>query len=158
MIKRMKYPGYFLIVSDFIRYARGRGIPVGPGRGSAAGSLVAYCLRITDVDPLAFDLIFERFLNPERISMPDIDIDFCERRRGEVITYVTQKYGRENVAQIITFGTMKARAVVRDVGRVMEFPVSEVDRVAKLIPNQLDMTLDLALQDSPALADLAQRD
>src|SRR6185295_14315749 len=105
MIKRMKYPGYFLIVWDFIRYARERGIPVGPGRGSAAGSLVAYSLRITDVDPLEFNLIFERFLNPERVSMPDIDIDFCERRRGEVIEYVTRKYGRENVAQIITFGT-----------------------------------------------------
>src|SRR4051812_33627336 len=108
MIKQMKYPGYFLIVWDFIRYAREQGIPVGPGRGSAAGSLVAYCLRITDVDPIDFDLIFERFLNPERVSLPDIDIDFCERRRGEVIEYVTRKYGRENVAQIITFGTMKA--------------------------------------------------
>ena len=105
-------PGYFLIVWDFIRYAREQGIPVGPGRGSAAGSLVAYCMRITDVDPIDFDLIFERFLNPERISLPDIDIDFCERRRGEVIDYVTRKYGRENVAQIITFGTMKAKAVV----------------------------------------------
>ena len=127
MIKRMKYPGYFLIVWDFIRYAREQGIPVGPGRGSAAGSLVAYCLRITDVDPLNFDLIFERFLNPERVSLPDIDIDFCERRRGEVIEYVTRKYGRENVAQIITFGTMKAKAVVRDVGRVLEMPFAEVD-------------------------------
>ena len=112
----MRYPGYFLIVWDFIRYARDHGIPVGPGRGSAAGRLVAYCLRITDVDPLEFDLIFERFLNPERVSLPDIDIDFCERRRGEVIEYVTRKYGRENVAQIITFGTLKARAAVRDVG------------------------------------------
>ncbi len=110
VIKRMRYPGYFLIVWDFIRYAREKGIPVGPGRGSAAGSLVAYCLKITDVDPLEFGLIFERFLNPERVSLPDIDIDFCERRRAEVIEYVTQKYGRENVAQIITFGTMKARA------------------------------------------------
>ena len=123
MIKQMKYPGYFLIVWDFIRYAREQGIPVGPGRGSAAGSLVAYCLRITDVDPIEFDLIFERFLNPERVSLPDIDIDFCERRRGEVIEYVTQKYGRENVAQIITFGTMKARAVVRDVGPRHGHPV-----------------------------------
>ena len=158
IIKRMKYPGYFLIVWDFIRYARERQIPVGPGRGSAAGSLVAYCLRITDVDPLHFDLYFERFLNPERVTLPDIDIDFCERRRGEVIAYVTEKYGRENVAQIITFGTMKARAVVRDVGRVMEMPISEVDRVAKLIPNQLDMTLDQALQDAPALAELETRD
>jgi DNA polymerase-3 subunit alpha len=158
MITQMKYAGYFLIVWDFIRYTRERGIPVGPGRGSAAGSLVAYCMRITDVDPLHFDLYFERFLNPERVTLPDIDIDFCERRRGEVIAYVTEKYGRENVAQIITFGTMKAKAVVRDVGRVMELPISEVDRVAKLIPNQLDMTLDLALEESPQLADLEQRD
>ena len=158
MIKRMNYPGYFLIVWDFIRHAREQQIPVGPGRGSAAGSLVAYCLKITDVDPLHFDLYFERFLNPERVSLPDIDIDFCERRRGEVIAYVTQKYGRENVAQIITFGTMKAKAVVRDVGRVMEMPISDVDRVAKLIPNQLEMTLDLAVQENPALADLEKRD
>src|SRR5205085_2819553 len=140
MIKKMKYPGYFLIVWDFIRYARERGIPVGPGRGSAAGSLVAYCMRITDVDPIDFDLIFERFLNPERVSLPDIDIDFCERRRGEVIEYVTRKYGRENVAQIITFGTMKAKAVVRDVGRVLEMPFAEVDKVAKLIPAALERT------------------
>jgi DNA polymerase-3 subunit alpha len=158
MIKRMNYPGYFLITWDFIRYARERGIPVGPGRGSAAGSLVAYCMKITDVDPLHFDLYFERFLNPERVSLPDIDIDFCERRRGEVITYVTEKYGRENVAQIITFGTMKARAVVRDVGRVMEFPISEVDRVAKLIPATLDMTLDKAIEEIPALAELEKKD
>jgi DNA polymerase-3 subunit alpha len=158
VIRRMKYPGYFLIVWDFIRYARERGIPVGPGRGSAAGSLVAYCLRITDVDPLQFDLYFERFLNPERVTLPDIDIDFCERRRGEVISYVTERYGRENVAQIITFGTMKAKAAVRDVGRVMEMPISEVNRVANLIPSQLDMTLDLALADAPALADLEKTD
>jgi DNA polymerase-3 subunit alpha len=158
MIRRMKYSGYFLIVWDFIRYARSLGIPVGPGRGSAAGSIVAYCLGITDVDPLHFDLYFERFLNPERVSLPDIDIDFCERRRGEVIAYVTAKYGRENVAQIITFGTMKARAVVRDVGRVMEMSVSEVDRVAKLIPNQLEMTLDLALEESPPLAEAQRTD
>jgi DNA polymerase-3 subunit alpha len=158
LIKRMRYPGYFLIVWDFIRHARERGIPVGPGRGSSAGSLVAYALRITDVDPLHFDLYFERFLNPERVTLPDIDVDFCERRRGEVITYVTEKYGRENVAQIITFGTMKARAVVRDVGRVMEMPIAEVDRVAKLIPNQLDMTLDKAVEESPPLADLEQQD
>src|SRR5436190_2994654 len=158
MIKRMKYPGYFLIVWDFIRYARERGIPVGPGRGSAAGSLVAYCLRITDVDPLDFNLIFERFLNPERVSMPDIDIDFCERRRTEVIDYVTRKYGRENVAQIITFGTMKAKAVVRDVGRVLEMPYADVDRVAKLIPAALDMTLDKALEESDALREMEQRD
>jgi DNA polymerase III subunit alpha len=158
MIKRMEYPGYFLIVWDFIRYARERGIPVGPGRGSAAGSLVAYSLRITDVDPLDFDLIFERFLNPERISLPDIDIDFCERRRGEVIDYVTQKYGRENVAQIITFGTMKARAVVRDVGRSLDIPFADVDRVAKLIPPSLDMTLDKALDEVPQLKQLTEQD
>ncbi|MGH9315151.1 MAG: DNA polymerase III subunit alpha, partial [Vicinamibacterales bacterium] len=158
MIKRMKYPGYFLIVWDFIRYARERGIPVGPGRGSAAGSLVAYCLRITDVDPLQYDLIFERFLNPERVSLPDIDIDFCERRRGEVIEYVTRKYGRENVAQIITFGTMKARAVVRDVGRALDIPFADVDRVAKLIPPALDMTLARALDENPALKELEQKD
>jgi DNA polymerase-3 subunit alpha len=158
MIKKMKYPGYFLIVWDFIRYAREQDIPVGPGRGSAAGSLVAYCLRITDVDPIDFDLIFERFLNPERVSLPDIDIDFCERRRGEVIDYVTRKYGRENVAQIITFGTMKAKAVVRDVGRVLEMPFADVDKVAKLIPPTLDMTLDKALEESQALKDLEKND
>ena len=149
----MGFAGYFLIVWDFIRYARERKIPVGPGRGSAAGSLVAYCLRITDIDPIENQLIFERFLNPERISPPDIDIDFCEERRGEVIEYVTRKYGRDNVAQIITFGTMKAKAVVRDVGRVMDMTYAEVDRIAKMIPFDLKMTLDKALAESPALAD-----
>ena len=158
MIQRMGYAGYFLIVWDFIRYAREHGIPVGPGRGSAAGSLVAYCLQITDVDPLEFDLIFERFLNPERVSLPDIDIDFCERRRGEVIEYVTRKYGRENVAQIITFGTMKARAAVRDVGRTLGLSYADVDRVAKQIPPTLDMTLDKALEESSTLRDLRQND
>jgi DNA polymerase III subunit alpha len=158
MIKQMKYPGYFLITWDFIRHAREQGVPVGPGRGSAAGSFVAYCMRITDVDPIEYDLIFERFLNPERVSLPDIDIDFCERRRGEVIDYVTRKYGRENVAQIITFGTMKARAVVRDVARVMDIPYADADKVAKAIPPALDMTLDKALQENPALRDMAQRD
>jgi DNA polymerase III subunit alpha len=158
MIKQMKYPGYFLIVWDFIRYARELGIPVGPGRGSAAGSLVAYCMRITDVDPIDFDLIFERFLNPERVSLPDIDIDFCERRRGEVIDYVTRKYGRENVAQIITFGTMKAKAVVRDVGRVLEMPFADVDKVAKQIPAALDMTLEKALEESEPLRQMEQTD
>ncbi|MGB2715758.1 MAG: DNA polymerase III subunit alpha [Vicinamibacterales bacterium] len=158
MIKQMKYPGYFLIVWDFIRYAREHSIPVGPGRGSAAGSFVAYCLRITDVDPIEYDLIFERFLNPERVSLPDIDIDFCERRRGEVIDYVTQKYGRENVAQIITFGTMKARAVVRDVARVMDIPYADADRVAKAVPPALDMTLAKALEESPALKEMEQKD
>ena len=158
VIKRMKYPGYFLIVWDFIRYARERGIPVGPGRGSAAGSLVAYCLQITDVDPLEFDLIFERFLNPERVSLPDIDIDFCERRRSEVIEYVTQKYGRENVAQIITFGTMKARAAVRDVGRTLGMSYADVDRVAKQIPPTLDMTLDRAVEETQTLKDMFGQD
>jgi DNA polymerase III subunit alpha len=158
MIKQMKYPGYFLIVWDFIRYAREQGIPVGPGRGSAAGSFVAYCLRITDVDPIEYDLIFERFLNPERVSLPDIDIDFCERRRGEVIDYVTQKYGRENVAQIITFGTMKARAVVRDVARVMDIPYADADRVAKAVPAALDMTLAKALEQNPVLKEMEQKD
>src|SRR6187455_1850302 len=158
MIRKMGYSGYFLIVWDFIRYAREEGIPVGPGRGSAAGSLVAWCMRITDVDPLDFDLIFERFLNPERVSLPDIDVDFCERRRGEVIDYVTRKYGRENVAQIITFGTMRARAVVRDVARVMDIPYADADRVAKAIPPALDMTLERALEESPPLKELQQKD
>ncbi|HEX4913308.1 MAG TPA: DNA polymerase III subunit alpha, partial [Vicinamibacterales bacterium] len=158
MIKKMGYPGYFLIVWDFIRYAREHGIPVGPGRGSAAGSLAAWALRITDVDPLYYDLIFERFLNPERVSLPDIDVDFCERRRGEVIAYVTEKYGRENVSQIITFGTMKAKAVIRDVGRVMDMPYADVDRIAKQIPPALDMTLDKALAENPVLRDMAKND
>jgi DNA polymerase III subunit alpha len=158
MIKRMGYSGYFLIVWDFIRYAREQGIPVGPGRGSAAGSLVAWSLRITDVDPLHYDLIFERFLNPERVSLPDIDVDFCERRRGEVIEYVTRRYGRENVSQIITFGTMKAKAVVRDVGRVMDMPYADVDRIAKQIPPALDMTLEKALTENPALRQMQDQD
>ena len=158
LIKKMGFPGYLLIVWDFIRYAREEQIPVGPGRGSAAGSLVAWCMRITDVDPIDFGLLFERFLNPERISMPDIDVDFCERRRGEVIDYVTRKYGRENVAQIITFGTMKAKAVVRDVGRVLEMPYADVDRIAKQIPPALDMTLDKALAENPVLKEMAAKD
>ena len=158
MIKKMGFPGYLLIVWDFIRYAREQQIPVGPGRGSAAGSLVAWCMRITDVDPIDFDLIFERFLNPERISMPDIDVDFCERRRGEVIEYVTRKYGRENVAQIITFGTMKAKAVIRDVGRVLEMPYADVDRIAKQIPPALDMTLEKALTENPVLKEMWTKD
>jgi DNA polymerase-3 subunit alpha len=158
MIKKMGFPGYLLIVWDFIRYAREEGIPVGPGRGSAAGSLVAWCMRITDVDPIDFELLFERFLNPERISMPDIDVDFCERRRGEVIDYVTRKYGRENVAQIITFGTMKAKAVVRDVGRSLDMSYADVDRIAKQIPAALDMTLDKALAENPILKDMYAKD
>jgi DNA polymerase-3 subunit alpha len=158
VIRRVGFAGYFLIVWDFIRYAREHGIPVGPGRGSAAGSLVAYCLKITDIDPIEGDLIFERFLNEERISPPDIDIDFCENRRGEVIEYVTRKYGRENVAQIITFGTMKAKAVVRDVGRVLDMPYGDVDKIAKMIPFDLKMTLDKALEESPPLKEAYQKD
>jgi len=158
MIQQMRYAGYFLIVWDFIRHARSQGIPVGPGRGSAAGSLVSYALQITDVDPLQYDLLFERFLNPERVSMPDIDIDFCMRRRGEVIDYVTQKYGRSNVAQIITFGTMAAKAAIKDVGRAMDLPYGEVDRIAKLVPNQLNITLDEALKQAPQLSSLVESD
>ncbi len=150
-IERMRFPSYFLIVWDFIKYSREHGIPVGPGRGSSAGSLVAYCLRITDVDPIQYGLIFERFLNPERISLPDIDIDFCMRGRPRVIDYVTRKYGRENVAQIITFGTMAARAVIRDAGRGLDIPFAEVDRIAKLIPAELDATVDKALASVPQL-------
>lgn len=141
VITKTGYAGYFLITYDFIKAARDRGIPVGPGRGSAAGSLVAYALRITDVCPLKFDLLFERFLNPERVSMPDIDVDFCFERRGEVIEYVRQKYGRESVGQIITFGTMKSRAVIKDVGRVLGFTPAETDALAKLIPNQPNFSL-----------------
>ena len=152
MIKKMRFAGYFLIVWDFIHYARTQGVPVGPGRGSAAGSLVSYALRITDIDPLQYDLLFERFLNPERVSMPDIDIDFCVRRRGEVIEYVRGKYGEENVAQIITFGTMAAKAAIKDVGRALDMPYGDVDRLAKLIPEQLNITLDEALKKSPQLA------
>jgi DNA polymerase-3 subunit alpha len=141
-----------------VRFAKERKIPVGPGRGSAAGSLVSYSLGITDLDPLQHNLLFERFLNPERISLPDIDIDFCMNRRGEVIEYVTQKYGRENVAQIITFGTMAAKAALKDVARAMEFPYGEADRIAKLVPNQLNITIEEALKQSPQLASLAERE
>ncbi len=151
IIKKMSFASYFLIVWDFIRYARTQGVPVGPGRGSAAGSLVSYGLRITDVDPLQYGLLFERFLNPERVSLPDIDIDFCMRRRGEVINYVTEKYGRDNVAQIITFGTMAAKAAIKDVGRAIDMPYGEVDRLAKLVPNQLNISLADALKQSGQL-------
>src|SRR5947209_4346606 len=154
----MKFAGYFLIVWDFIRYAKERNIPVGPGRGSAAGSLVSYAMGITDIDPLQHDLLFERFLNPERVSLPDIDIDFCMNRRGEVIDYVTQKYGRESVAQIITFGTMAAKAAIKDVGRAMDIPYTEVDRIAKMVPAQLNITIEKALQDSPPLQTAYQND
>ncbi len=158
IIQQMKFSGYFLIVWDFIRYARERDIPVGPGRGSAAGSLVSYALGITDLDPLQHELIFERFLNPERVSLPDIDIDFCMNRRGEVITYVTNKYGRENVAQIITFGTMAAKAAIKDVGRAMGVLYSEVDRIAKMVPTTLNITLDEAIKESPALQQVYESD
>jgi DNA polymerase III subunit alpha len=158
MIQKMRYEGYFLVVWDFIHYARAQGVPVGPGRGSAAGSLVSYALRITDVDPLQYNLLFERFLNPERVSMPDIDIDFCMRRRGEVIEYVTQKYGRENVAQIITFGTMAAKAAIKDVGRAMDIPYGEVDRLAKMVPPTLGITLEKALDDVPQLKSAVNND
>src|SRR5438309_1239452 len=151
IIQQMSFSGYFLIVWDFIRYAKDRDIPVGPGRGSAAGSLVSYSLGITDLDPLQHELLFERFLNPERVSMPDIDIDFCMNRRGEVIDYVTAKYGRENVAQIITFGTMAANAAIKDVGRAMAMPYSDVARIAKMVPNQLNIKLENAIKDSPAM-------
>jgi len=151
MIKKMRFSSYFLIVWDFIHYARAQGVPVGPGRGSAAGSLVSYSLHITDVDPLQYDLLFERFLNPERISMPDIDIDFCMRRRGEVIDYVRQKYGGENVAQIITFGTMAAKAVLKDAGRALDMAYGDVDRLAKFIPLTLNISLEEALKQSPQL-------
>ena len=158
IIRSMGFAGYFLIVADFINFAKGGGIPVGPGRGSAAGSLVAFALRITDIDPIRYGLLFERFLNPERISMPDVDVDFCMERRDEVIQYVTEKYGKDNVAQIITFGKMQAKAVVRDVGRALDMPYSEVDRIAKLIPNTLNITLRQALDQEPALQELQEKD
>jgi DNA polymerase-3 subunit alpha len=151
IIQQMQFSGYFLIVWDFVRYAREHKIPVGPGRGSAAGSLVSYSLGITDLDPLHHELLFERFLNPERISMPDIDMDFCMNRRGEVIDYVTRKYGRDNVAQIITFGTMAAKAAIKDVGRAMDIPYAAVDRIAKMVPTTLNIKLEQAIKDSPAL-------
>src|ERR1700722_19116357 len=151
IIQQMQFSGYFLIVWDFVRYAREHHIPVGPGRGSAAGSLVSYSLGITDLDPLQQELLFERFLNPERISMPDIDMDFCMNRRGEVIDYVTRKYGRDNVAQIITFGTMAAKAAIKDVGRAMDIPYADVDRIAKMVPTTLNIKLEQAIKDSSAL-------
>ncbi len=158
MIAQMGFVDYFLIVSDFIAFARSQGIAVGPGRGSAAGSMVSYCLRITDVDPMKYALYFERFLNPERVSMPDIDIDFCVLRRQEVIDYVIAKYGAEQVAQIVTFGTMQARAAVRDVGRALGYSYAEVDVVAKSIPFAIHMTLDKAIEISPQLRDMVESD
>ncbi|MCC6858511.1 MAG: DNA polymerase III subunit alpha [Bryobacterales bacterium] len=157
-IQQMKFSGYFLIVWDFIRFARSKGIPVGPGRGSAAGSLVSYAMQITDIDPLQYELLFERFLNPERISLPDIDIDFCMNRRGEVIQYVTEKYGREQVAQIITFNTLGARAAIKDVGRVLDMSFADVDRITKLIPNVLNIKLKDAIAAEPALEELSRKD
>jgi DNA polymerase-3 subunit alpha len=152
IIHQMKYSGYFLIVWDFIKYARDNGIAVGPGRGSGAGSLVAYCMEITNIDPMQNVLLFERFLNPERVSMPDIDVDFCMNRRGEVIDYVTRKYGREQVAQIITFNTMAAKGSIKDCGRALDIPYGDVDRIAKLIPATVGMTIDRALEEVPDLA------
>ena len=151
MIKKMQFSSYFLIVWDLIKYARDHSIPVGPGRGSVVGSLVAYSLRITDIDPLQYELFFERFLNPERIAPPDIDMDYCMNRRAEMIEYVTKKYGRDNVCQIITFGTMAARGVIRDVGRSLDIPYADVDRIAKLIPEELNATIDKALEQEPRL-------
>jgi DNA polymerase-3 subunit alpha len=158
VIKKMGFSGYFLIVSDFIDYAKSSGIPVGPGRGSAAGSLVAYSLGITNLDPIKYNLLFERFLNPDRVSPPDIDIDFCIEARDDVIRYVVEKYGTENVTQIITFGQMKARAVIRDVGRVLDMPYAEVDKIAKLVPNRPDITIVKALEEEPRLKKLATED
>jgi len=158
IIKQMKYSGYFLIVWDFIKYAKDHGIPVGPGRGSAAGSLVAYVMEITNIDPLQNVLLFERFLNPERVSMPDIDVDFCMNRRGDVIDYVTRKYGRDQVAQIITFNTMAAKASIKDCGRAMDMPYGDVDRIAKLVPATIGMTLDKALEEVPDLQKAYEND
>ena len=151
VIKKMGFAGYFLITQDFVKYARDNHIPVGPGRGSAAGSIVAYCTRITDVDPIKYNLLFERFLNPDRISMPDIDIDFCIEGREKVINYIKERYGHDSVAQIITFGTMKAKSVLRDVGRVLGMSYAEVDRIAKMVPNELKMTLKKATEMNPEL-------
>ncbi len=158
VIASMGFAGYFLVVADLVHYAKNNGVSVGPGRGSAAGSLVSYCLGITDIDPIKFNLLFERFLNPDRISMPDIDIDFSDRGRDQVIQYVINKYGKDNVCQIITFGTMAARAVVRDVGRVLGMSYAEVDRIAKIIPFELDMTLEKALRLKPELKQMAEDD
>ena len=150
-IRSMGYVDYFLIVWDFIKYAKDHGIAVGPGRGSAAGSIVSYCLEITTIDPIRYQLLFERFLNPERVSMPDIDVDFCYERRQEVIDYVVRKYGKDRVVQIVTFGTLAARGVIRDVGRVMDLPYAFVDSIAKMIPQELNITIDKALKENPEL-------
>ena len=156
----MKFPGYFLIVADFIKWAKAQGIPVGPGRGSGAGSLVAYALTITDLDPIRFGLLFERFLNPERVSMPDFDIDFCQNRRDEVIRYVRERYGADRVAQIITFGSFLARGVMRNVGRVLEMPLGQVDKLAKLVPQNPanPVSLKQAIDSEPRLREAAASD
>lgn len=158
VINQMGFPGYFLIVMEFIQWSKDNGIPVGPGRGSGAGSLVAYALKITDLDPLEYDLLFERFLNPERVSMPDFDVDFCMDKRDQVIDHVAEMYGRDAVSQIITFGTMAAKAVIRDVGRVLGHPFGFVDRISKLIPPDPGMTLDKAFKAEPALPELYEAD
>ena len=158
VINQMGFPGYFLVVMEFIQWSKDNDIPVGPGRGSGAGSLVAYALKITDLDPLEFDLLFERFLNPERVSMPDFDVDFCMDRRDEVIEHVSDMYGREAVSQIITFGTMAAKAVIRDVGRVLGHPYGFVDRISKLIPPTPGMTLEQAFIEEPRLPELYAAD
>src|SRR5215468_3911850 len=155
MIQNMKFSGYFLVVWDFIRFAKEQGIPVGPGRGSAAGSLVSYAMEITDIDPLQYGLLFERFLNPERVSFPDVDVDFCMNRRGEVIQYVTERYGREQVAQIITFGTLGSRAAIKDTGRVLDMSFADVERVTKLVPNVLNIGLEDSFKAEPGFAEAA---
>lgn len=158
IISQMGYVDYYLIVWDYINYAKSVGIPVGPGRGSGAGSILAYAIGITDIDPMKYSLLFERFLNPERISMPDFDVDFCYERRGEVIDYVERKYGKDHVSQIITFGTMSARMVIRDVGRALDMPYAECDKLAKMIPNELHITIDKALEQNKELRDLYEQD
>jgi DNA polymerase-3 subunit alpha len=158
IISKMGYVDYYLIVWDFINYAKSKSIPVGPGRGSGAGSIIAYAIGITDIDPIKYNLLFERFLNPERISMPDFDVDFCYERRGEVIEYVTKKYGADHVSQIITFGTLAAKNVIRNVGRVLNIPLPEVDRIAKMIPNEIHITIDQALEESKELRTVYEQD
>ncbi|MBQ2115062.1 MAG: DNA polymerase III subunit alpha, partial [Lachnospiraceae bacterium] len=158
VINKMGYVDYFLIVWDFINWSRENGIPVGPGRGSAAGSIVSYCLHITNIDPVRYNLLFERFLNPERVSMPDIDIDFCYERRQEVIDHVSEKYGHDKVVQIVTFGTMAAKGVIRDVGRVLDLPYALCDSIAKMVPTELNITLDKALDMNPEFRELYKRD
>lgn len=150
-VSKMGFVDYYLIVNDFVQYAKSNSIPVGPGRGSGAGSLCAYCIGITAIDPIKYNLLFERFLNPERVSMPDFDIDFCKERRGEVIDYVVRKYGEDHVAQIISFGTMAARGAIRDVGRALAIPYATVDVIAKLVPMELNITIEKALKISSEL-------